>query len=66
MFRYNNPDALLVLLLVIVLHGAGHRHRVGGEHDKWMALTGGAVGFAAFLTKMLQAFWCCPASGWHS
>ena len=31
MFRFNNPDALLVLLLVVgrVLHGAGHRD---GEH----------------------------------
>jgi 4-amino-4-deoxy-L-arabinose transferase-like glycosyltransferase len=61
MFRFNNPDALLVLLLVVAAYGTVRaidastvRRMVG-----WMALTGCAVGFA-FLTKMLQAFLVVP------
>ena len=54
MFRFNNPDALLTLLLVRrrVRHGAGARARRarGG-----CVLAGALVGFA-FLAKMLQAF----------
>ena len=57
-FRFNNPDALLVLLLVasasLVLRGA----QTG---KTWpIALAGVAVGFA-FLTKELEAFLILPA-----
>ena len=57
MFRYNNPDALLVLLLV----AAGYCMVRATEtaSTRWIALAGCAVGFA-FLTKMLQAFLVVP------
>jgi len=60
MFRFDNPDALLVLLLVgaaaCVLRALdGERHPT-----RWLALAGALVGFA-FLTKMLQAFLVLPA-----
>ncbi|WP_433271812.1 ArnT family glycosyltransferase [Actinosynnema sp. CS-041913] len=60
MFRFNNPDALLVLLLIL---GAYCTVRAA-EHASWtwLALAGAAVGFA-FLTKMLQAFLVLPAFG---
>ncbi|MBB5959433.1 4-amino-4-deoxy-L-arabinose transferase-like glycosyltransferase [Saccharothrix tamanrassetensis] len=60
MFRFNNPDALLVLLLIA---GAYCTVRATGTASwKWLALAGVAVGFA-FLTKMLQAFLVLPAFG---
>lgn len=65
MFRFNNPDALLVLLLIACVHcvlralefeptDGGNRCRTA-----WMALAGVACGFA-FLTKQLQAFLILP------
>lgn len=58
MFKYNNPDALLVLLLVA---GAYCTVRaVEQASPKWIVLAGAAVGFG-FLTKMLQAFLVLPA-----
>ncbi|MGC4937351.1 ArnT family glycosyltransferase [Kribbella sp. DT2] len=62
MFRFNNPDALLVLLLVA---GAWAVTRaIDSERFawRWMALAGLLVGFG-FLTKMLQAFLVLPAFG---
>ncbi|MFE6646584.1 ArnT family glycosyltransferase [Nocardioides sp. NPDC057772] len=58
MFRFNNPDALLLLLLV----GAGFSTLKAVESGKgrWMVLAGVLLGFA-FLTKMLQAFLIIPA-----
>ncbi|GAB11253.1 hypothetical protein GOARA_066_00040 [Gordonia araii NBRC 100433] len=58
MFRYNNPDALLVLLLV----GAAYCviRALDGNPTRWVALAGFVVGFA-FLTKLLQAFLVLPA-----
>ena len=58
MFRYNNPDALLVLLLVVAAYCTVRA--IEGGSARWMALTGCAIGFA-FLTKMLQAFLPLPA-----
>lgn len=64
MFRYNNPDALLVLLLIV----AGYCTVRAVEADTvrrmtmWMAWTGCAIGFASW-TKMLQAS-SCRASRW--
>ena len=57
MFRYNNPDALLVLLLVVAAYFTVRAIETGGV--RWMALTGCVIGFA-FLTKMLQAFLIVP------
>lgn len=60
MFRYNNPDALLVLLLVVAAYCMVRATQQGSM--RWAALAGCAVGFA-FLTKMLQAFLVVPALG---
>ncbi|PSL53714.1 4-amino-4-deoxy-L-arabinose transferase-like glycosyltransferase [Saccharothrix carnea] len=60
MFRFNNPDALMVLLLVA---GAYCTVRATEKASaRWLALAGVAVGFA-FLAKMLQAFLVLPAFG---
>ena len=60
MFRYNNPDALLVLLLVVAAYCMMRATQQASTW--WVALAGCAVGFA-FLTKMLQAFLVVPALG---
>lgn len=60
MFRYNNPDALLVLLLVVAAYCMVRATQRAST--RWVALAGCAVGFA-FLTKMLQAFLVVPALG---
>ncbi len=60
MFRFDNPDALLVLLLVA---GAYCTVRaVESASTKWLALAGVALGFG-FLTKMGQALLVVPAFG---
>ena len=58
MFRFNNPDALLVLLLIGSVW-ATMRAVQGGHTTRWMAVAGMLVGFA-FLTKQLQAFLVLP------
>ncbi|MFG1847301.1 ArnT family glycosyltransferase [Micromonospora carbonacea] len=57
MFRFNNPDALLVLLLI----GAAYAtvRAVETASTRWIVLAGALVGFG-FLTKMLQAFLVIP------
>ena len=60
MFRYNNPDALLVLLLVAAAYCVVRATETAST--RWMALAGCALGFA-FLTKMLQAFLVAPGLG---
>jgi 4-amino-4-deoxy-L-arabinose transferase-like glycosyltransferase len=57
MFRFNNPDALLVLLMVAAAYCVVRAIEKGST--KWIALAGCAIGFA-FLTKMLQAFLVAP------
>ena len=57
MFRYNNPDALLVLLLVGAAYCVVRATETAST--RWIALAGCAIGFA-FLTKMLQAFLVVP------
>jgi len=57
MFRFNNPDALLVLLLVAATYAV--LRAVEHERLRWIALAGVAVGLA-FLTKSLQAFLVLP------
>jgi 4-amino-4-deoxy-L-arabinose transferase-like glycosyltransferase len=59
-FRFNNPDALLVLLLVVGAYCTVRAVEKAGPG--WLALAGAAVGFA-FLAKMLQAFLVLPAFG---
>jgi 4-amino-4-deoxy-L-arabinose transferase-like glycosyltransferase len=57
MFRFNNPDALLVLLLVAAAYFMVRAIETAGT--RWIALVGCAIGLA-FLTKMLQAFLIVP------
>jgi 4-amino-4-deoxy-L-arabinose transferase-like glycosyltransferase len=58
MFRFNNPDALLVLLLVA---GAYCLTRaLERASTKWIVAAGTMIGFA-FLAKMMQAFLVLPA-----
>lgn len=57
MFRYDNPDALLVLLLVAATYCAVRATE--SASTRWLALAGVAIGFA-FLTKMMQAFLVLP------
>jgi 4-amino-4-deoxy-L-arabinose transferase-like glycosyltransferase len=60
MFRFNNPDVLLVCLLVA---GAYCLIRaIEGGATKWVLAAGTMVGFA-FLAKMMQAFLVLPAFG---
>ncbi len=61
MFRFNNPDALLVLLLVVAAYCTVRAIEASTVRrmTAWMALTGCIAGFA-FLTKMLQAFLPLP------
>jgi 4-amino-4-deoxy-L-arabinose transferase-like glycosyltransferase len=58
MFRFNNPDALLVLLLV----GAAYAlvRAVETASTRWAVLVGVLVGLG-FMTKMLQALLVVPA-----
>ena len=57
MFRFNNPDALLVLLLVVAAYCMVRA--IETASTRWMVLVGCVLGFA-FLTKMLQAFLVVP------
>jgi 4-amino-4-deoxy-L-arabinose transferase-like glycosyltransferase len=57
MFRYDNPDALLVLLLVAAAYAL--TRALEAASTRWLVLVGVFVGFA-FLTKMLQAFLVVP------
>lgn len=57
-FRFNNPDALLTLLLVVSAWSLLHAIEKGSF--RWMILAGSLVG-AAFLTKYLQAYLVLPA-----
>jgi 4-amino-4-deoxy-L-arabinose transferase-like glycosyltransferase len=58
MFRFNNPDALLVLLLVSAAYAVTRAVERAGT--RWLVLAGTLIGLA-FLTKMLQAFLVLPA-----
>jgi 4-amino-4-deoxy-L-arabinose transferase-like glycosyltransferase len=58
MFRFNLPDALLVLLMVAAAYCTVRALEKGSGW--WLALAGVAVGFA-FLAKMGQAFLVLPA-----
>jgi 4-amino-4-deoxy-L-arabinose transferase-like glycosyltransferase len=58
MFRFNNPDALLVLLLVLAAYCV--TRALEAASWRWMGIAGLVLGFG-FLTKMLQAFLVLPA-----
>ncbi|MFC5643696.1 ArnT family glycosyltransferase [Kitasatospora cinereorecta] len=58
MFRFNNPDALLVLLLTLAAYGLVRATETAST--RWLLFTGVMFGFG-FLTKTLQAFLVLPA-----
>ncbi|HEY6379255.1 MAG TPA: glycosyltransferase family 39 protein [Candidatus Dormibacteraeota bacterium] len=58
MFRFNNPDALLTLLLTGAMYATVRA--LEGARTRWLVLAMTLVGFG-FLTKMLQAFLVVPA-----
>jgi 4-amino-4-deoxy-L-arabinose transferase-like glycosyltransferase len=64
MFRFNNPDAMLVLLLTgagaATLRAIEESKEQAGKPMRWLILGGALVGLG-FLTKMLQAFLILPA-----
>ncbi|HET7487425.1 MAG TPA: glycosyltransferase family 39 protein [Acidimicrobiales bacterium] len=60
MFRFNNPDALLVLLLTAGAYAVTRSLEKGSTG--WIVLAGSLVGWA-FLAKMLQALLVVPAFG---
>jgi 4-amino-4-deoxy-L-arabinose transferase-like glycosyltransferase len=63
MFRFNNPDAMLCLLLVAAAYAtlrAVESSHAGGRAGQWIAFAGVLVGLA-FLAKMLQALLVLPA-----
>ena len=58
MFRFDNPDALLVL--VMTLAGYTITRAIESGRTRWILLTGALLGLG-YLTKMLQAFLILPA-----
>ncbi|PWH06212.1 glycosyl transferase [Brachybacterium endophyticum] len=60
MFRFNNPDALLVLLMTLGAWATLRAIEKGAI--RWMALVGVFIGFG-FLTKTFQAFLVVPFFG---
>ncbi|WP_263390582.1 ArnT family glycosyltransferase [Bifidobacterium myosotis] len=65
MFRFNNPDALLVLLMTAataaVMRSLEYPDTRSGNRSRtlWMALAGACIGFG-FLTKQMQVFLVVP------
>ncbi|GAY09816.1 glycosyltransferase family 39 protein [Pseudonocardia sp. N23] len=73
MFTFNNPDALLVLLMVGAAYATTRAIEKAGT--RWLLLAGVLIG-VAFLTKMLQGFlvlpgfvlaylWAAPTTIWR-
>lgn len=60
MFRFNNPDALLTLLLTLAAYATVRA--LERASTRWILLAGSLVGFG-FLAKMLQALLVLPALG---
>jgi 4-amino-4-deoxy-L-arabinose transferase-like glycosyltransferase len=58
MFRFNNPDSLLALLLAGSMYALVRA--LEKAQTRWLVLAGTLVGFG-FITKMLQAFLIIPA-----
>ena len=58
MFRFDNPDALLMLVMTLAAYTI--TRAVESGLTRWVALTGALLGLG-YLTKMLQAFLVLPA-----
>ncbi|MFJ9577863.1 ArnT family glycosyltransferase [Streptomyces sp. NPDC101191] len=59
MFRFNNPDALLALLMTVAVYCVLRALELDGGAARWLVWAGVALGFA-FLAKTLQAFLILP------
>ncbi|CCA57061.1 MULTISPECIES: ArnT family glycosyltransferase [Streptomyces] len=59
MFRFNNPDALLALLMTVAVYCVLRALEQDRGAARWLVLAGVAFGFA-FLAKTLQAFLILP------
>ena len=57
MFRFNNPDALLTLVLTAAAYAT--IRAIDAGRTRWLVLAGALVGFG-FITKMMQAFILMP------
>ena len=57
MFRFNNPDAMLTLVLTAAAYAT--IRAIEGGRTRWMVLAGALIGFG-FITKMLQALILLP------
>ncbi|HUD15621.1 MAG TPA: glycosyltransferase family 39 protein, partial [Acidimicrobiales bacterium] len=57
MFRYNNPDALLTLVLTAAAYATVRA--IEGGRTRWMVAAGALIGFG-FITKMMQALILLP------
>jgi len=60
MFRFDNPDALLVLVMTLAAYTTTRAIESG--RTRWIAATGALLGLG-YLTKMLQAVLVLPAFG---
>ncbi|MER0447062.1 glycosyltransferase family 39 protein [Streptomyces sp. Edi4] len=60
MFRFNNPDALLALLMTVTVYCV--LRALEDARTRWLVWAGAAIGLA-FLTKTLQAFLILPPLG---
>jgi 4-amino-4-deoxy-L-arabinose transferase-like glycosyltransferase len=60
MFRYNNPDAVMMLLMMAAAYCTVRAMQRASA--KWLVLAGVALGFA-FLAKMLEGLMVMPAIG---
>lgn len=60
MFRYDNPEALLLLLMSLAAYATVRA--IDSGRIRWMVLCGAALGFA-FLTKQLQGLLVVPGFG---
>jgi len=58
MFRYNQPDAMMTLLIVAAAYST--TRAIEAASTKWLTLAGVAIGFS-FLVKGLQPFTVLPA-----
>ena len=57
MFRYNNPDALLTLVLTAAAYATVRA--IEGGRTRWIVAAGALIGFG-FITKMMQALILLP------
>uniref|UniRef100_UPI001FE0850B glycosyltransferase family 39 protein n=1 Tax=Nocardia cerradoensis TaxID=85688 RepID=UPI001FE0850B len=60
MFRFNNPDAVMVLLMTAAAYATVRA--LDRASTTWLMLAGAALGFA-FLAKMLEGLMVLPALG---